>query len=250
MGMMRAVDLTSARNRACMPRVQASYAFVRRLWQLLLSAGAESRFPHRLLRMRATRQATSSVVTTMDGSSWLHWPFLFWRLTLLCSEDFEVSRGTTRLLSEAMRIGSLGTTMLSDALHSFTSALSVLGIALFATLAVELPIAAAFRIGRRALGVVVLINVVTNPAFNLLFAVLADFVGFPPILTPTLIVLGWSAIFVLEIIVAVVEWRLMVWAFQGTTRSSRELLVLSIIMNACSAVFGTALAYLLAFFMI
>jgi len=36
----------------------------------------------------------------------------------------------------------------------------------------------------------------------------------------------------------VAEWRLMVWAFQGTAGSSRKLLAMSITMNVASAFAG------------
>lgn len=139
--------------------------------------------------------------------------------------------------------------MAADVLYRFAYSLCVLGIALFTTLLVELPIAAAFRIGRRALGVVLLINVLTNPALNLLLVVLANSMGLPPE-TWVLFYMQCAAVLLLEIIVVVVEWRLMVWAFQGTVGTSRKLLLLSVIMNAFSAIFGTVLVYFLVWLLL
>ena len=49
----------------------------------------------------------------------------------------------------------------------------------------------------------------------------------------------------LEVLVVVVEWRILVWVLGGKDISSRKLLVVSVVMNAVSAVLGTyALSYL------
>ena len=115
--------------------------------------------------------------------------------------------------------------------------LSLFGLALAGTLVSELPVAGLFRVGRRGLAVVALINLITNPLMNLAFllVVLTTGVGFGA---------GWIAaasIPVLEVTVVIVEWRLLVWALNGTAGTSRKMLALSITMNVVS-VAGGALA--------
>jgi hypothetical protein len=108
-----------------------------------------------------------------------------------------------------------------------------LAVTLAVTLALELFVAALFRIGRRGLLAVLLINIVTNPLFNLVFWGASRGRG------PELLII----LLVLEAVVVLVEWRLLVWALGRTAGSSRRLFALSLAMNAVSAVGSVLLFY-------
>jgi hypothetical protein len=124
-------------------------------------------------------------------------------------------------------------------------------LALAMTVAIEIPVAALFGLRRRELGVVAAVSFVTNPPLNLFFALLSTLgVGYTKIYTdlpqrhlehvvaqPWI----WALLCLLELIVVVVEWRLLVWALAGKAGSSRRLLIISIAMNAASATLGTFL---------
>ena len=122
------------------------------------------------------------------------------------------------------------------------------------TIVLETGMAALFGLRRRALAAVVSVNCVTNPPLNLLWMVLAwASVGFERVnsggsrggtvdVTPTF--WGWFILGVLEVLVVVVEWRILVWALGRKDISSRKLLVVAAVMNAVSATLGT---YVLSF---
>jgi hypothetical protein len=130
--------------------------------------------------------------------------------------------------------------------------LRILGSALLVTLAVELAVAALYRVGWRGLAVVALVNVITNPIMNLLLIITVGIVGFPPnsggYVGPTIpdavVLAGYAAPLLFEVAVVFVECELMVWAFQGTAGDYDRLLGLSIVMNVSSAVIGVVLAIL------
>jgi len=130
-----------------------------------------------------------------------------------------------------------------NTLGYFTDVLINLGAALVVTLAVELPCAALFGVRWRGLWVVALVNLITNPVMNLLLIITVGIVGLPPntglsVIPVAVAASGFVVPLVLEVAVVVAEWRLMVWAFQGTTGSSRKLLAMSITMNVASAFAG------------
>jgi hypothetical protein len=96
---------------------------------------------------------------------------------------------------------------------------------------VEVPVAAALGLrDRRSLVAVACVSLITNPLLNWTGWVLAT-------------VVDWSAspagalAFILpaELVVVLVEWRLLVWALD---RDSRRLLLVSAVMNAASALAG------------
>jgi hypothetical protein len=118
---------------------------------------------------------------------------------------------------------------------------------LLATLAIELPVAAAFRIGKRGMLAVFLVNVVTNPVFNAaLFALYGFGIGIhdtylrrtrpgPPTAVTQVYPVYWFTFAVMEVAIALVEWGLLVWALRRTAGSARKLLAMSVCMNAASA---------------
>jgi hypothetical protein len=115
------------------------------------------------------------------------------------------------------------------------------------TIAVEVLVAAAFRVGSDGLKAVALASCVTNPLMNALltfsyiYAVGYKVTGpgtyYPqiyhiPSYAPSAL---WYAVFAAaEVLVVLVEWWLLVWVI-GHRVSARRLLVLSVVMNAASA---------------
>ncbi|HET6494828.1 MAG TPA: hypothetical protein VFH61_05630 [Thermoleophilia bacterium] len=102
-------------------------------------------------------------------------------------------------------------------------------LALALTLAVELPVAVLFGLrSRPQILAVVYVNLLTNPALNLI----ADAVwsATPSAYMPTFVVL--------EVVVVMVEWRVLHWAIGGC---SRRLLLLAAAMNAASVAVGLLL---------
>jgi hypothetical protein len=100
---------------------------------------------------------------------------------------------------------------------------------LLATLAItigaEVGVAALFRVGRRGLKAVVLVNLITNPLFNLAFMyVLAVRSG---------LAVGLP---LLELGVIAGEWKMLEWALSRTAGSSRKLLIMSVVMNVASII--------------
>lgn len=78
--------------------------------------------------------------------------------------------------------------------------------------------------GKRFFLTVVLINLITNPALNYILLVLYSF-NFLNLL---------PAVLVLEIIVVIVEWRILTYAFG----EKRKFILLAVLMNAASYLTG------------
>jgi hypothetical protein len=102
-------------------------------------------------------------------------------------------------------------------------------LALFLTVLIEGGVAYLFGLReRRLLLAVAMINVITNPALNFFLLVL----GYMHIAAP------WTFVVALELLVVVVEWRLMVYVFR---MPAGRLLLLSLVANASSFVAGLLL---------
>jgi hypothetical protein len=97
------------------------------------------------------------------------------------------------------------------------------------TLAIELPVAALCGLRTRpALLAVALVDMLTNPPLNFAGMLIARFVDWS----------HWPAlawVLVAEIVVVVVEWRLLLWALGGRPR---RMLLVAGAMNAASALAG------------
>jgi hypothetical protein len=94
------------------------------------------------------------------------------------------------------------------------------------TLVVELAVAAALGLRtRRALLAVACVNLITNPPLNLLLTLVSWWR--PWAYAPALIAL--------EIVVVIVEWRLLLWALGG---DARRMLLVAAAMNAASLALG------------
>ncbi len=99
--------------------------------------------------------------------------------------------------------------------------------ALILTIAIEAGVAWLFKLrSKMELGTVIHVNVITNPLLNYLIAVN----GYFHLVSQTIIL-----ILCLEVIVVLVEWRLMVYVFR---REAGKILVLSAVMNAVSCIAG------------
>jgi hypothetical protein len=112
------------------------------------------------------------------------------------------------------------------------------------TLAVELPIAAAFGLGRRGVAAAALVNVITNPVLVISMQVLYGLgVGFVGVHAHDLWALGGYYVLLvpLEIVVVVVEWKMLVWSLRASHFSSRRLLAASVVMNVASCLLGVAI---------
>ena len=83
---------------------------------------------------------------------------------------------------------------------------------------------------RRALAAVACVSLLTNPLLNLGGILLAQAWDWPSAPGTALAVLAPA-----EVVVIIVEWRLLVWALGG---DSRRLLLISAVMNAASALAG------------
>ena len=97
--------------------------------------------------------------------------------------------------------------------------LAELGSALALTIVLELAVVTALG-GCSAieLTAVALVNVVTNPLLNLALLVLRW--GVLPRLSPGLATpVEWAFIAVGEVVVVLVEWRLLVWSLRGDSRT-------------------------------
>jgi hypothetical protein len=102
-------------------------------------------------------------------------------------------------------------------------------LALALTLAVELSVAVLFGLrSRPQILAVVYVNLLTNPVLNLIADVVWS--AAPSASVPTFVVL--------EVVVVVVEWRVLLWAIGGR---SRRLLLLATAMNAASLAVGLLL---------
>jgi len=99
--------------------------------------------------------------------------------------------------------------------------------ALALTLAVEVGVAFLFGLrGKRELGAVVAVNIITNPLLNYFVVAGAYFHLISP---------NSALILLLEVFVVLVEWRLLVYALR---EDSKRMFALSALMNAASFVVG------------
>jgi len=99
---------------------------------------------------------------------------------------------------------------------------------LFLTLLIELFIAFLFGYKDKiSLAIIILINVITNPIINYLIQLNYNFNFFGNSLI---------LIFFLEIIVILVEWRMLVYAFNN--KEYKKLFLLSLVMNFVSFIIG------------
>jgi hypothetical protein len=99
--------------------------------------------------------------------------------------------------------------------------------ALILTVVIEVGIAWLFGLrSKRELLTVLLINVITNPLLNYLITVNAYF---------HLVSQTNAFILCFEVVIVLVEWRLLVWVLQ---QGIKKMLVLSIVMNAASYLAG------------
>ena len=102
------------------------------------------------------------------------------------------------------------------------------------TVFVEVPVAALLGLRTKlALAAVVAVSLVTNPLLNYAGLLLAQFVDWGQSTA-----LAFVVVAVGEIVVVIVEWRLLVWALVG---SRRHLLMIAALMNAASACAGLVL---------
>jgi hypothetical protein len=131
--------------------------------------------------------------------------------------------------------------------------------ALIGTLAIELPVAALFGVGKRGLLAVLFVNLVTNPLFNaalfglygveMLTLEASVYRGRPQSRQLTALAVSpvhWLALAAFEIAIVLVEWGLLVWALRRTAGSRRRLLALSLCMNAVSAIAGVVISVVFA----
>jgi hypothetical protein len=138
--------------------------------------------------------------------------------------------------------------LLSTGLAAIAISLGQLGLLLAVSTAIELVVAALFRLRGRGLLAVALVNVATNPLLNvIIFALLrGKLLSFSQLFStpfsPSAVIL-----LALEAGVVMVEWLLLIWALGRTGGSPRRLLALSAVMNLSSAVvFPVALAAFIA----
>jgi hypothetical protein len=102
------------------------------------------------------------------------------------------------------------------------------------TVVVELPVAALLGLRTKlALAAVVAVSLVTNPVLNYAGLLLAQVMDWGQSAPLALVVVAVG-----EIVVVIVEWRLLVWALGG---SQRHLLMIAALMNAASALVGLVL---------
>jgi hypothetical protein len=128
------------------------------------------------------------------------------------------------------------------------TALSAILLPLAVTVAIETPVAALFGLRRRALAAAASVSLVTNPPLNLLLLGLYWLgAGYTKVYSENPHHLDhvvttpwhWVILGLLEVVVVVVEWRILVWALAGSAGTSRKLLVVSMAMNTASATLGT-----------
>lgn len=131
--------------------------------------------------------------------------------------------------------------------------LFIFALPLGVTCVIETLVAKVFKVDSEGLRVVLLANCVTNPVLNVVL-VTAYLKGWGFRFVGTSRNYGWGvyvptglylAMFMLlELVVVLVEWRLLVWVL-GRRISHQRLLLLSVFMNAASAALGTAIIYLI-----
>lgn len=100
-------------------------------------------------------------------------------------------------------------------------------LALFLTIVIELAVALFFGFRKKIeIIAIVFINLLTNPILNYLLLVNSYFSFFQT---------SMSLFLFLEILVILVEWKLLVYALQEKTK---KLILLSSVMNFCSYIAG------------
>lgn len=120
-----------------------------------------------------------------------------------------------------------------------------LGVFLALTVLIESLVAGALGMRGRGLRAIALVNVVTNPVMNVVVLGLKGVAGWGLMILRQDVAVGvwiqgsfFVVLFLLEVVVVWVEWRLLVWALGPTTGTRRKLLATSIAMNLASAAVG------------
>jgi hypothetical protein len=104
-------------------------------------------------------------------------------------------------------------------------------VALILTIVIEIIVAFFFKLRNKdAIVTIVLINIVTHPLIHYSIAILFA-IG---------IAADYLVVLLLEIAVIIAEWRLLVYSLQD---NSKQMLVLSIIMNMVSYAIGLLIFY-------
>jgi hypothetical protein len=121
---------------------------------------------------------------------------------------------------------------------------------LLVTLLAEVSIAALFGLRGAGVGAVFAANFVTNPALTAVaFTLYWLGIGFGYDFDSGRILTAawtWPVLGLLEVIMILIEWRLLVWALGDTAGTARELLAPVVVMNVVSATLGTvAVRYML-----
>ena len=118
-----------------------------------------------------------------------------------------------------------------------------LAAALALTIAIELAVVALLGVRRaEEFAAVALVNVITNPALNVLAAAAYGLIVYAVarlgLSGGVVALVYWALIGVAEVAVVLVEWRLLVWALRAES-DSRKWLIRSAAMNATSFVLGS-----------
>jgi hypothetical protein len=127
------------------------------------------------------------------------------------------------------------------------AALLAVALPLAASICIESLVAALFGF-RRELTAVIWVNLVTNPVLTLVWLSLF-WLGFGKTVDATGGAAGyvapstwmWFLLAGLEVVVVIVEWRLLLMALGRKAFGPRRLLTVSVVMNAVSATLGTLL---------
>jgi len=120
-----------------------------------------------------------------------------------------------------------------------------LAAALALTIAIECVVVALLGVRRaEEFAAVALVNVITNPALNVLARAVSA-AATKALSSPLAAYVYWGFVGIAEVAVALIEWRLLVWALRAGTRS-RTWLIRSAVMNATSFVLGSWVLYELA----
>ena len=118
-----------------------------------------------------------------------------------------------------------------------------LAAALALTIAIELAVGAALGVRRaEEFAAVALVNVITNPALNVLataaYGLSVHAVARFGLRGGVVTLVYWALICVAEVAVVFIEWRLLVWTLRAES-DSRTWLIRSAAMNATSFVLGS-----------
>ena len=105
-------------------------------------------------------------------------------------------------------------------------------IALILTIVLESIVIYLFGLRRKTDFLAILfINLLTNPLMNYFILVMQSL---------NLIVFNLSSILIVELVVVIIEWRLLIYSVSG---SPKKLLVISLVMNLFSFSFGEILSF-------